>query len=139
MKALLKAVRAALLGDVAIVALNAGGIFTGRSTDNAQLPYLVVQNLDGFLPVYFTTTSTQLEELTVRFRAWSTSAEDAVDTAERVEALFRASNVALDSGTVICTTKSTSGIAMDPDPVDRGRDVYMGIIDMVFLVQRDPT
>ncbi len=139
MKALLKAVRAALLADAAIVALNSGGIFTGRATDNASLPYLVVQGVGGFLPLYFTTTAIQIEHTTVRFRAWSTSAEGAVDTAERVEALFRATNVALDSGTVICTTKSSNGIEMDPDPADRGRDVYMGIIDLDFQVQRDPT
>lgn len=139
MISLLRAVRFALVSDGAIVAANTGGVFTGRATDHAGLPHLVVTGLGGFLPQYYTTKTQQVEQMTVRFQAWSEDIDSAISTVERIEKIFRSANVALDSGTVICTTKGSDGIEMDPDPTNEGHDVYMGIIDLIFLVQRDPT
>jgi len=139
MKSLLRAVRFALVSDAAIMAANTGGVFTGRALDTASLPYLVASGLSGFPPVYTTTRTIQIDHMTVRFQAWSESVDEALTTVQRVESIFRAANPVLDSGTVICVTKGSDGIEIDPDPTDSGHDVYMGIIDMEFTVQRDPT
>ena len=138
MKALLRAVRFALVSDAAIMAANSGGVFTGRGQDDAAMPYLLVTSVGGFMPVYYTARNRQLEHITVRFQAWSKSIDTAMTTVERIEKIFRTANVALESGTVVCTSKSSDGIEIDSDPTDDGHDVYMGIIDLDFTVQRNP-
>ena len=138
MKALLRAIRQTLTGDGIISGLCTGGVHSGRGPDDAAMPYLVVSTAGGFLPQYYT-GSQQVEHITVRFQAWSTSAETAIDTVERIESIFRNANPALDSGTVICVTKGSDGLELDPDPTDTGHDVWMGILDLDFMVQRDPT
>ena len=121
------------------MAANSGGIFTGRATDHAGLPHLVLTVLGGFRPQYYTNRTAQVEQVTIRFQAWNENIDSAITTVERIENIFRSANVALDSGTVICTTKNSDGIEMDPDPTSKGHDVYMGILELTFMVQRDPT
>ena len=138
MKALIKAVRSDLLGDGVVNALCTGGIHTGRAPDTAAMPYLVLSRLGSFRPDYYTSDH-QVETVTMRFQTWSWSAETAISTTERIEKLFRTTWPSLDDGTVIFVAKESDGLELDPDPDDSGNDVWQGIIDMTFLVQRDPT
>jgi len=136
--ALIKAVRHDLMGDGVIAGLCTGGIHTGRAPDTATMPYLILSRLSGFRPEYYTSDH-QVEQVTMRFQTWSHVAETVLNATERVEKLFRTTWPSLDDGTVIYVSKESDGLELDPDPDDSGNDVWQGIIDMTFLVQRDPT
>jgi hypothetical protein len=138
LKALIRAVRAVLQADGILVGICTGGIHTTRGQDDATRPYLIVTPQMGWPPDYYTSRQ-QTEVLPVRFAAFSRSAEAAIDAAERVEAIFRTAVPVLDVGTCLQATKSTSGLELDPDPDDEGNDIWQGIVEMDFLIQRDPT
>jgi len=138
LKALIKAVRSDLMSDGIIAGLCTGGIHTGRAPDTAAMPYLIISRLGAFRPTYFTHAQ-QIEYVPLRFQAWSLSAETVISVVERIERLFRTTLPSLDDGTVMQALKDSDGLEIDPDPSDDGNDVWQGVLDMEFTIQRNPT
>lgn len=139
MTPLLAAVYAQLKGEPDIGAIFGVKIYGGRALNNEDMPYLVFGRQGSFPPVYYTTKTQQVEHVIIRFHVWSIDSEEASSAIEEIETLFRVTSPVLSSGTVMQVTRQSDNLAIDPTPTSDGNDVWHGIIDLDFMLQRNPT
>ena len=139
MTPLLEAVYDQLKGDASIIAIVGSKVYFGRARDNVDLPYLVFSRQGSFPPVVYTSRTLQVEHIIIRFETWSIESDQAMTGVEAVEKLFRGTWPVLASGTVMQVTKQGDTLEIDPTPTSDGDDVRRGIVDMDFMIQRDPT
>ncbi|MCD6404714.1 MAG: DUF3168 domain-containing protein [Planctomycetes bacterium] len=137
MKALLKAIHTSLHASVQVSSRAAGGIYAGRAAQAALMPYIVWSRRSA-RTLSRDTGGAALERVTVRFEAYSTGAVDSAEALGAVERLFAASAPVLESGTVIQVAKAADGLRLASDTNGEGREVWRGVVDLEFMVQRDP-
>ena len=138
MKALLKAVRTTLRGDVTLNALVTGGIYTNSTSQSATLPYLV-WNHAGQYRTDVNTGQPQIEVHIIRFRTFATSIVTTADALERVEKIFFTTPLpTMDTGTVMQILREGTMIELDPDMTTHGEEVWVSTLQLAVMIQRNP-
>lgn len=138
MKELLKAIRAALRGEVAIVALVPGGIYLDLAQTGASMPYLV-WNHAGQFTTGFNTGDHQIEHHILRFRTFAPSIVTAADCFAEIEKLLVTTPPpALDAGTIMLILRESGMIALDPDLSTEGEEVWVSTLQLAVTMQRNP-
>lgn len=137
MKALLKAVRAALRTDVTIAGLVPGGIFAGFAQSGTAMPYLLWNHVGSIRPDY-NTGQPQIERHLLRFRTFAISAVAAAECSEAIEKLLVGTLPPLDKGTTMQILKDTDLIDLDPDLSEQGEEVWVSTLQLEAMVHRNP-
>jgi len=139
MTSLLKAVYQRLTTSPGVLALATGGVHWGMAPADAAMPYLVLKAAPSIAP-QVNTGSDGIEQRTVRFQAYAVSMAVAGRLIEILEAEFvdNGNLPVLDSGRVMEAEKSADDLQLDPDRDEDGSEVWQGLLDIEFTVQREP-
>ncbi|HPM84093.1 MAG TPA: DUF3168 domain-containing protein [Candidatus Anammoximicrobium sp.] len=136
MKSLLKAVYSRLTGS-SVAQLAPGGIHWGLAPANASMPYIVLRAVPAIAPEVDTGVEA-VEQRGVRVSAFATGMATAASLLEAVEQLFVGQPLSLDTGRCMAAEKSADDLQLDPDRAEDGEEVWQGILDLAFMVQRQP-
>ena len=133
MKALYKAVMVVLENGVKL----AGGIHWGRAKETSPLPYIVVTGLPS-LSLVVSTSEQGIENRGVRFSVFAKTAQTCYEILASIEKLFVGRVLVLTSGKCMDCVKGSDDCSIDPDKTEEGEDVWHGVLDIDFTVQRGP-
>lgn len=137
MTALLKAIYERMTACPAVLALATGGVHWGMAPAGASMPYLVLKAVPSIAP-QVNTGSDGIEQRAVRFQAYAASMAVAGGIIETIEGELVNAEIVLDSGRVLAAEKSADDLQLDPDRDEDGSEVWQGLLDIEFTVQRQP-
>lgn len=113
----------------------AGRSYLGLAPANAAMPYVVMEPGMSIAPDY-NTGEQYMQTRTIRFSVYSTSALEAAEYVDALEATMRAATMAIDDGHVLHVMKGGDDLDLDPDRAENGQEVWHGVIDLDFRIQR---
>jgi hypothetical protein len=135
LKALLKAVYDALL-RAPLFATIAGGIHWGLApAEDTVFPFVILRPL-ATTPPDINTGDAAIEHRVVRVSIFSTSLDEVTTLLEGAEDELINVDLNLEAGYWMSGEKRADDIQLDPDRANDGSEVWQGILDIEFLVQR---
>ena len=106
-------------------------------TGEPAFPYTVFQPLTSQGAEY-DTGATATETLRGRFEVYAIGLAQARRLLRTIEAAFVLQPLTLESGTLLLATKAGDDLTIDPDRADDGSEIWHGVLDLEFLVERVP-
>ncbi len=137
MKYLIKAVRSQVLNNVTLTAA-LSQVYSDRTATSPTMPYLVIE-MQPSMEHIRNTGGTYIEGRSLFFSVYGTSFDTIADILEEIEREFTTS---LPSLGVPLTEKSmdavkvSDDISVDPDRNEHGEDVWHGILNLAFKIQK---
>lgn len=121
----------------AVEASAAGGkVWLYRAASTEPLPFTVMQPLPSGEPEQTTATHVQTEMRPIRFILYTTDPEDAADFPGKIETYFENNRPTFDSGRCLAVQKTSEGLELDPSSSEEGEEVWQGIVQMQFHIER---
>jgi len=137
MIAFVKALRARLAGDLALMTIVGTKVFWNRALTDTVMPYITIA-LQPTMDITRTTGSVQVEWRGFQVQAFSLDAEQAGTLIELVEKALEEPLV-LEEGANLEVTKSSDWLDTDPELTEDNLPVHFGTFLGQAAVQRDRT
>ena len=115
----------------------AGSAYLGFAQADAEMPYVVMQPGMSMSPDYRTDRE-YMQTRTIRFSVFGVSSIGVAEWIDKLESAFTstAMPVLIARGSVLNVMKGGDDLDLDPDRLDDGQEVWHGIIDLDFRIQR---
>lgn len=99
-----------------------------------DFPFIVIDGVSGGASEIDTGRTDQVEEFEISFKTFSKDVKNCLDIGNEIQKMFIVSKLSLNSGTVLCTQKFSETTDLDPDKDIGGKNVYMNIVVISFMV-----
>lgn len=109
----------------------------GTVPGDAEMPY-VMYTVSGGGEADYDSSDTYGQEVTVLFACVDTDYQAALDTVDDIRNAFEDNTpiTMRDGEEVAACYVQSSGIELDPDPTSEGQEVWLGLITIMFRVNR---
>ncbi len=115
----------------------AGHAHQGLAPAKPAMPYVVLEPGMSMSPDYRTDRQ-YMQTRTVRFSVYGTSMVTVAEWIDELESVFTSPALPpiLTSGVLLNVMKGGDDISIDPDRAEDGQEVWHGLIDLDFRIQR---
>lgn len=110
--------------------------FAGVQPRKTKLPYVNFNQIDTFQEDV-DTSGTRINNVVIRFDIWGTNSVEVAKRNDTIKDFYLKNNITLDvSERLLNTQLSGEALELDPDQIENGKEVWHGILDLLFLVCR---
>lgn len=110
--------------------------FLGTQVRDTPLPYTNFAQIDTFQEIV-DTSGTRINNVVIRFDFWGTDSVEVAQRNDTVKDFYLKNNITLDASEGSLNTQlSGESLELDPDLLENGKEVWHGVLDLLFLISR---
>ena len=110
--------------------------FMGTQPSDTRLPYTNFAQIDTFQEIV-DTSGTRINNVVIRFDFWGTGDIEVAKRNDTVKDFYLKNNITLDESEHLLNTQlSGESLELDPELLENGKQVWHGVLDLLFLVSR---
>ncbi len=107
--------------------------FQGAMPKDSKLPYTTFDQQDAF-PQSKDTSGDSTKVTLIRINFWDTDNVRASQELDKTRDFFLNNNILLDATTCVMDTNlSSEALFLDPELLENGKEVWHGVLDLLFL------
>lgn len=130
MEALLTAIFRTLTTDLSQKA------FMSAAPRDTKFPYTIFSQVDTFQEAV-DTSGERINNVVIRFNFWDADSDRVSQTNDKTKDFYLKNNITLDESECLLNTQlSSEALELDPDMLENGKEVWHGVLDLLFLDAR---